>query len=358
MAVLYTNNATTTLAASITNVATTLTVATGTGALFPAITTPDYFYATLVDSSNNIEIVKVTARSSDTFTITRAQESTTARAYASGDKVELRVTAAGLANKLDKDTGGTLSGALALPANGLNVGSGQLAVSGGNVSASGNLSVTGTTTLTGDLTANGNTTLGNASTDTVTINGTAVSAPNGLTITGATTFNTNTTLVNNAPLYLKDTSGTNGSLVAQSDNNLVFYSTGSTGAQRAIWSISMRSDTSVFQINTGLRLDGTFNSIVTAVSASTIDCNAGIVFTKTAAGALTWTFSNAPAGRAFSFILELTNGGTGTQTWPTSVKWPGGSAPTLTSSGVDLLGFITDDGGTTWRGVQLMKDSK
>lgn len=107
-----------------------------------------------------------------------------------------------------------------------------------------------------------------------------------------------------------------------------------------------------------LDVNGNVSQNVVAVSASAIDCSAGNYFTKTASGALTWTFTNVPASRAFVVILELTNGGTGTQTWPASMKWPGGTAPTLTTSGVDLLGFITDDGGTTWRGVQLMKDSK
>lgn len=101
-----------------------------------------------------------------------------------------------------------------------------------------------------------------------------------------------------------------------------------------------------------------FYGSITAVSASAIDCSLGNYFTKTASGALTWTITNVPATRAFSFILRLTNGGTGTQTWPASVKWPAGTAPTLTASGVDVLGFITEDGGTTWRGVALMTDSK
>jgi hypothetical protein len=96
---------------------------------------------------------------------------------------------------------------------------------------------------------------------------------------------------------------------------------------------------------------------VTTVAASTINCTSGNYFTKTASGALTWAFSNVPSG-AFVAILELTNGGTGTQTWPASVKWPGGTAPTLTASGVDVLAFLTDDGGTTWRASQLMRDSK
>lgn len=103
---------------------------------------------------------------------------------------------------------------------------------------------------------------------------------------------------------------------------------------------------------------GSVRSNITTVAASAVDCSLGNYFIKTAAGALTWTVTNVPASRAYSFILELTNGGTGTQTWFSGIKWPGGTAPTLVASGVDVLGFITDDGGTTWRGVQLMKDSK
>jgi len=94
MAILFTNNAATTLASSITNVATSLTVASGTGALFPNPTSPDYFLVTLQGISGTpIEIVKCTARSTDTMTIVRAQEGTTASAFNGGDKVELRVTA-------------------------------------------------------------------------------------------------------------------------------------------------------------------------------------------------------------------------------------------------------------------------
>ncbi len=65
----------------------------------------------------------------------------------------------------------------------------------------------------------------------------------------------------------------------------------------------------------------------------------------------TFTFSNPSAsGTACSFTLELTNGGSQTVNWPASVDWAGGSAPTLTSSGVDFLTFVTRDAGTTWYG--------
>ena len=103
---------------------------------------------------------------------------------------------------------------------------------------------------------------------------------------------------------------------------------------------------------------GSVRSNITTVAASAIDCSLGNFFIKTASGSLTWTVTNVPSTRAYHFILELTNGGTGTQTWMSGIKWPSGTAPTLVASGVDVLGFITDDGGTTWRGVQLMKDSK
>lgn len=96
MGAVFANNATATLAAGINSAATTLVVTAGQGALFPTPTGGDYFYATLVNASNDIEIVKVTDRTSDTFTIVRAQEGTSATAWLTNDKIELRITAAGL----------------------------------------------------------------------------------------------------------------------------------------------------------------------------------------------------------------------------------------------------------------------
>jgi hypothetical protein len=65
----------------------------------------------------------------------------------------------------------------------------------------------------------------------------------------------------------------------------------------------------------------------------------------------TFTFDNPSAtGRSCSFSLILTNGGSQTVTWPASVDWAGGTAPTLTTSGVDVLTFTTVDAGTIWYG--------
>jgi hypothetical protein len=101
MVMKFTNNASSTLASGINNSVTSLTVATGQGALFPTLSAGDYFYCTLANAVGTIEIVKVTARSTDTFTITRAQDGTSAAAWSTGDKVELRLVSASL-NDLPK----------------------------------------------------------------------------------------------------------------------------------------------------------------------------------------------------------------------------------------------------------------
>lgn len=95
----------------------------------------------------------------------------------------------------------------------------------------------------------------------------------------------------------------------------------------------------------------------TAVAASDIDLSAGNFFSKTISGTTTFTVSNVPStGTAISFILDLTNGGSAAITWWAGVKWALGAAPVLTSSGRDVLGFFTFDGGTIWSGFVIGKD--
>ena len=83
-----------------------------------------------------------------------------------------------------------------------------------------------------------------------------------------------------------------------------------------------------------------------------IDLTAGNVVTATVdTSTNTFTFSNPSAtGKACSFTLILTNGGSQTVNWPGAVDWKDGTAPTLTSSGVDILTFTTVDAGTIWYG--------
>lgn len=106
----FSNAATATLASSITSSSTTLSVAAGLGALFPSMAAGEFFAGVLVDSSNNVEIVRVTARTGDVMTVTRAQEGTTARAYSAGSRFEVRLTSAGLSNFLQLDGAQTVTG--------------------------------------------------------------------------------------------------------------------------------------------------------------------------------------------------------------------------------------------------------
>jgi hypothetical protein len=82
------------LASTVSDSATTVTI-DGGGSLFPAITSPEFSRAVLQDA-NGIEVVLITAHTaaSDSFTVTRAQEGTTARSFAAGSVFGIRMTSA------------------------------------------------------------------------------------------------------------------------------------------------------------------------------------------------------------------------------------------------------------------------
>lgn len=105
--------------------------------------------------------------------------------------------------------------------------------------------------------------------------------------------------------------------------------------------------------NTDLDVSGTIAQNVVAMAALDVDCSTGNYFTKTISADSTFTFSNVPASRAYSFVLELTHT-SGTVTWPTSVKFPADTAPTLTTGKTHLFVFETNDGGTRFRGAALV----
>ena len=99
-------------------------------------------------------------------------------------------------------------------------------------------------------------------------------------------------------------------------------------------------------------------------SAGTISSNTTInrangtfqSFTFGAAATAQIGISTVKGARMVEFLLEVTNGGQGTLTWAAAVQWAGGSAPTLTAAGKDLLRFVTRDGGVSWMGYDLALD--
>jgi len=104
--------------------------------------------------------------------------------------------------------------------------------------------------------------------------------------------------------------------------------------------------------------DATFTSLretktAPAISSGvlTLDCNVGNVFVVSLSEDITSViFTNVPTD-AYGMTLTLVADGTPRSVvWPASVKWPSGTAPTLTSTlnKEDTFVLITDDTGTTW----------
>jgi hypothetical protein len=349
---------------------------------------------------------------------------------------------------------------------------GALSVTGASTLAS--LSVTGNTTLTGNLTANGNTTLGDAATDTVTVNadiasnlipsvddsydlgavgsewrdayidGTAyidtgsidtanvatLAVSGNGTITGDLTVNgnINATVVGTASQAntlttartislagdvagaanfdgsanitittviaddshnhtIANVDGLQAALDAKPDGlsdlgvtalstelNLLDGVTATTAEinyldgvtsniqtqlDAKLSSVDLSSYTGDVDITGELVVDSyneTYAAVTSTTNSTTIDCEAGNVFSHTLSENTTFTFSNPPAsGTAYGFSLKIVQDASAsgyTVTWPTSVDWPDATAPTLTTtaSAVDQFVFYTHDGGTTWYG--------
>jgi hypothetical protein len=106
----------------------------------------------------------------------------------------------------------------------------------------------------------------------------------------------------------------------------------------------------------------TFAAVTSSSNSTTIDCEAGNVFSHTLSENTTFTFSNPPSnGTAYGFSLKIVQDASAsgyTVTWPSAVDWPSAEAPvslgaprlTSTASAVDQFVFYTHDGGTTWYG--------
>jgi len=359
--VVFTNNASALLAATITAVDTTIQVASGFGDLFPAVTAPNFCYATLEDNAGNIEIVKVTARSaaSDLLTVERGQENTVAKAFTlSVTRVELRLTKATMeefaqvngytmtgdadfngnqlldafiAGPLTRFTAGQIAG---VPLRGaVDLTSNEIVVpaGGGRATAGGS-----TLLLDGDDIMAQLDTAGVIICDSATV-GVRVPAGAYLRVEGTSfaeyfevthddtdvNFGFGNATALNIPL-LVDLTGN----LQMNDNDII-------RAELIDFAVKKQS--------------------VTAISTTIIDYELGSYVTLTmSADIATLTLQNPPATEVGVFRLKVVQGNPArTITWPAAVQWPGGNAPVLSTANgaIDFIDIWTDDGGTTWYGA-------
>jgi hypothetical protein len=108
-----------------------------------------------------------------------------------------------------------------------------------------------------------------------------------------------------------------------------------------------------YAISGGL-VDGPMTTVVTALGlyGSGIPCTSGNYFTATLSGDSSVYFTDVPSG-SYGLTYEIQYD-TGTITWPSEVKWPEDTAPTLTEGTTQLFMLVTDDGGTRWRAASLI----
>ena len=174
----------------------------------------------------------------------------------------------------------------------------------------------------------------------------------------------------NLPITLN---GTDGSSTHAGDNIVLDASASSTDvgerllyegipetAITALGGAVVGADNTVSAIN--LKDYGEITNAIGTIGGGTqnIDLTLGNNVSATVSAATTtFQFTHPTASDELcGFTLFLTNGGSQTVNWPGTVDWAGGTAPTLTTSGLDILVFITTDGGTIWHGMVASADSK
>ena len=114
MAQRFSNNGSTTLVAGIEANDTTIIVISGGGDSFPTINPDDdeeFAQCTIEDNFGNFEIVRANGRIGDSFAVERASEGTTALAFPTGARFELRTTRDTLLNFLQR-SGETIDGGI------------------------------------------------------------------------------------------------------------------------------------------------------------------------------------------------------------------------------------------------------
>lgn len=308
------------LASAVASGDTSFTLGAGQGAVFPSTAGGNFFDVTIKTSTAR-EIVRVTDRTSDTFTVTRGQEDTSAQDWLAGTDVRLHVTAGWMetlsafiintalvalkaltpaSNKIPYFTSGSAAGLLDFSTDGTLASNSDTKIpSEKAVKTYADAAIASGGILASLIDALGDLIYGSADNTAAKLSGNTTTTKKFLTQTGNGT-------VSAAPSW--------GTIV----ENDVGASTNAAG-------------------NTS--------------TAITIDWSLGRTQSCTATGNFTLTHSNMTAGVVYT--LEVATGaGSFTSTF-SSTSWAGGAAPTLTTtaSKTDVFTFYKTIGGTILGGV-------
>jgi hypothetical protein len=165
------------------------------------------------------------------------------------------------------------------------------------------------------------------------------------------------TIGSNVTFTLPSADGSSGQVLQTNGSGVLSFATasgavssvgGQTGAvtHATTWAVGTGATAAS---NTDLDVSGTYVGNIATVSALDIDCSTGNHFKKAISADSTFTFSNIPSSRAYGFTLEIDVTGDRNIAFPSSVKFPSNTAPTLTAGKTHVFSLLTDDGGTTFR---------
>ena len=214
---------------------------------------------------------------------------------------------------------------------------GAAAVDGG-LTVTGNVTATGTVEPAGDTAAADNAAIG-------------YTAGEGLILTGQGSTN---------DVTIKNDADTAVITIPTGATGVTFAGAITTGGTTTLGGAIAGADNQVGRVN--LIDYGEVTNAIGATGGGTQDIDLTLgnnVVATVDTSANTFTFTSPTASDELcGFTLFLTNGGSQTVNWPAAVDWAGGTAPTLTTSGIDILVFVTTDGGTIWHGMVSSADSK
>lgn len=376
MALLHSNNYTTSLTSSITDVATTIPVASV--AKLPAIGGGDTCYLTLQNGST-IEIVLATSVSSLNITVTRAQQSTSASAFASGSIVSLRPTANSFDRKadgassstdnalprFDGTTGKILQGSSVIVDDSNNITGVVGLTATGNIATSQNILAGYTSTAT----AAGTTTLTVSSTQNQIFTGSTTQTVT-MPVVSTLTLGTMYRITNlSTGIVTVQSSGANSIQAMQANSTLILISNATSGTGASVWHVLDYTAAASGQTGSGSLVRATSPTLVTPAlgtpaSGTLTNCATSSSwpfvnliadngrFDTTGATLTDYSLSGSfQRGNILAAYNSSTSSDLGKYIWNNSTY--GGAAGAL-SAGVDALIIAMGRSGTTARfGVEF-----